>query len=57
MILLNVVTLLIEEEGVERVRMTLGYWDRGQIRVLVDALRANAVPLAQYWGGDYPPGT
>jgi hypothetical protein len=44
------------ERGAEAVlNLTLAYWERRQVRDLIDTLRANGVPLAQYWDGAYPP--
>ena len=51
----NVRSPRIERNGVTEAVPTLGYWELPQIRELIDALRANGVPLAQYWEGEYPP--
>lgn len=52
----NVCSFQVEHDSVVEARITLGYWELHRIRELVDALRANRVPLAQYWDGEYPPG-
>lgn len=52
----NIQSLRIERNGKAEAVMTLGYWEPHRIRQLIDALRAHAVPFAQHWDGDYPPG-
>lgn len=51
----NVRSLRIERKGTTEAVLTLGYWEPSHVRKLVDALRANGVPLTQYWVGSYPP--
>ena len=51
----NVATFQVERNGVIEAHLTLGYWELPRIRELIDVLRANGVPLAQYWEGEYPP--
>jgi hypothetical protein len=53
----NVRSLRIERNGRPEAVLTLGYWEPGRIRELVDAMRAHRIPFAQYWDGEYPPGT
>lgn len=51
----NLRSLRIERNGVTEAVLTLGYWEPSHVRNLIDALRANGVPFAQYWVGAYPP--
>lgn len=52
----NIQSLRVERGGKAEAVMTLGYWEPDRIRQLIDALRANGVPFAQHWDGDYPHG-
>jgi hypothetical protein len=51
----NIRSLRIERDGVREAILTLGYWERSSVRDLIDVLRANGLPFAQYWIGEYPP--
>lgn len=50
----NVRSLRIERDDA-KVELTLGYWEPGSVRKLIDELRSRGVPFTHYWIGTYPP--